>query len=44
MLEEGSFRGRTADFLFMFLFGGAIMTVSFTESLNTSEHGVQYLN
>lgn len=27
MLEEGSFRGRTADFVFMFLFGGAIMTV-----------------
>lgn len=29
MLEEGSFRGRTADFVFMFIFGGAIMTVSF---------------
>jgi len=28
MLEEGSFRGRTADFVFMFLFGGALMTVS----------------
>lgn len=27
MLEEGSFRGRTADFVFMFLFGGAIMTI-----------------
>ncbi|CAH3110564.1 unnamed protein product [Pocillopora meandrina] len=27
MLEEGSFRGRTADFVFMFIFGGAIMTV-----------------
>ncbi|XP_022781511.1 derlin-2-like [Stylophora pistillata] len=27
MLEEGSFRGRTADFVFMFMFGGAIMTV-----------------
>ena len=26
-LEEGSFRGRTADFLFMFLFGGFLMTV-----------------
>lgn len=26
MLEEGSFRGRTADFVFMFLFGGALMT------------------
>ena len=29
MLEEGSFRGRTADFLFMFIFGGTVMTVSF---------------
>lgn len=29
MLEEGSFRGRTADFVFMFLFGGLLMTVSF---------------
>lgn len=29
MLEEGSFRGRTADFVFMFLFGGILMTVSF---------------
>ncbi|KAG9341452.1 hypothetical protein JZ751_019262 [Albula glossodonta] len=28
MLEEGSFRGRTADFVFMFLFGGVLMTVS----------------
>ncbi|XP_070572557.1 derlin-2-like [Ptychodera flava] len=27
MLEEGSFRGRTADFFFMFLFGGTIMTL-----------------
>ncbi|KAK2170330.1 hypothetical protein LSH36_3g13031 [Paralvinella palmiformis] len=27
MLEEGSFRGRTADFLFMFIFGGAVMTI-----------------
>lgn len=29
MLEEGSFRGRKADFVFMFLFGGVLMTVSF---------------
>lgn len=29
MLEEGCFRGRTADFVFMFLFGGIVMTVSF---------------
>nr|XP_019613281.1 PREDICTED: derlin-3 isoform X1 [Rhinolophus sinicus] len=27
MLEEGSFRGRTADFVFMFLFGGILMTL-----------------
>ncbi|CAH3196255.1 unnamed protein product [Porites evermanni] len=27
MLEEGSFRGRTADFVFMFMFGGVIMTI-----------------
>lgn len=26
-LEEGSFRGRAADFLFMFLFGGTLMIV-----------------
>ncbi|XP_065830932.1 derlin-2-like [Oscarella lobularis] len=26
MLEEGSFRGRTADFFFMFFFGGLILT------------------
>jgi len=29
MLEEGSFRGRTADFVFMFLMGGTAMCVSF---------------
>lgn len=33
MLEEGSFRGRTADFVFMFLFGGFLMTVSFKSML-----------
>lgn len=27
MLEEGSFRGRTADFFYMFLFGGALMII-----------------
>jgi len=27
MLEEGSFRGRTADFFIMFLFGGTIMVM-----------------
>uniref|UniRef100_A0A672QX94 Derlin n=1 Tax=Sinocyclocheilus grahami TaxID=75366 RepID=A0A672QX94_SINGR len=27
MLEEGSFRGRTADFVVMFLFGGLLMTI-----------------
>ncbi len=26
-LEEGSFRGRVADFLFMFLFGGTLMII-----------------
>ncbi|XP_017744984.1 derlin-3 isoform X2 [Rhinopithecus roxellana] len=30
MLEEGSFRGRTADFVFMFLFGGVLMTSTLT--------------
>lgn len=29
MLEEGSFRGRTADFVVMFIFGGTLMIVSF---------------
>lgn len=28
MLEEGSFRGRSADFVMMFLFGGVFMAVS----------------
>lgn len=28
MLEEGSFRGKSSDFIMMFLFGGALMTVS----------------
>lgn len=27
MLEEGSFRGRTADFVYMFLFGGVLITL-----------------
>jgi Derlin-2/3 len=27
MLEEGSFRGRTADFFYMFLFGGFLMII-----------------
>jgi len=27
MLEEGSFRGRPADFIIMFLFGGTLMTI-----------------
>lgn len=27
MLEEGSFRGRTADFCFMFFFGGTLMII-----------------
>lgn len=29
MLEEGSFRRRTADFVMMFIFGGTCMIVSF---------------
>jgi len=29
MLEEGSFRGRTADFVFMFMLGATVMSVSF---------------
>lgn len=29
MLEEGSFRSRTADFVMMFLFGATSMIVSF---------------
>lgn len=29
MLEEGSFRGRSSDFVMMFVFGGALMIVSF---------------
>lgn len=28
MLEEGSFRGRTADFVFMFILGGVFMIIS----------------
>ncbi|KAL4223913.1 Derlin-2 [Mactra antiquata] len=27
MLEEGSFRGKTADFFFMFIFGGTLMII-----------------
>ena len=27
MLEEGSFRGKTADFIMMFVFGGFLMTI-----------------
>ncbi|XP_023235845.1 derlin-2-like [Centruroides sculpturatus] len=27
MLEEGTFRGRTADFFFMFVFGGTLMII-----------------
>lgn len=30
MLEEGSFRGRSSDFVMMFVFGGALMIVSFS--------------
>lgn len=41
MLEEGSFRGRTADFVFMFIFGGAIMTVSFMNHTSNAWNIVQ---
>lgn len=41
MLEEGSFRGRKADFVFMFLFGGVLMTVSFC-TLRLSIIGPKY--
>ncbi|XP_028024481.2 derlin-2 isoform X9 [Balaenoptera acutorostrata] len=34
MLEEGSFRGRTADFVFMFLFGGFLMTRTLCDSFS----------
>lgn len=27
MLEKGAFRSRTADFVYMFIFGGAVMSV-----------------
>ncbi|XP_061657554.1 derlin-2 isoform X24 [Syngnathoides biaculeatus] len=40
MLEEGSFRGRTGDFVFMFLFGGFLMTVSFY--IKGQEHAGAY--
>ncbi|XP_074177713.1 derlin-3 isoform X2 [Rhinolophus sinicus] len=35
MLEEGSFRGRTADFVFMFLFGGILMTGRASQHLDS---------
>lgn len=35
MLEEGSFRGRTADFVMMFLFGGMCMIVSLSPCSKT---------
>uniref|UniRef100_A0A5G2Q9Z2 Derlin n=2 Tax=Sus scrofa TaxID=9823 RepID=A0A5G2Q9Z2_PIG len=41
MLEEGSFRGRTADFVFMFLFGGFLMTR--LDRVSKSEHLTQVL-
>jgi Derlin-2/3 len=31
-LEEGSFRGRTADFFFLILFGAVLMTVTYNTS------------
>jgi hypothetical protein len=38
MLEEGSFRGRTADFVVMFLFGGVLMIVSFAAIVYLCTH------
>jgi hypothetical protein len=43
MLEEGSFRGRSADFFFMFIFGGFLMIVSFHTVILT-EIIVDYTN
>lgn len=37
MLEEGSFRGRTADFVVMFIFGGVLMIVSFLYKKHSTE-------
>ncbi|GIX77813.1 derlin-2 [Caerostris extrusa] len=34
MLEEGSFRGRPADFFFMFLFGGTLMIFTLFQFIN----------
>ena len=36
LLEENSFRGRTADFVWMLMFGAAIMTVSPSYNTNFS--------
>lgn len=35
MLEEGSFRGKSSDFIMMFIFGGALMIVSHLQKTNT---------
>lgn len=34
MLEEGSFRGKSSDFIMMFIFGGALMIVSSHQQCN----------
>ena len=44
MLEEGSFRGRTADFFFMFLFGGTLMTISFIICIKFTSTGTNQNN
>lgn len=41
MLEEGSFRRRTADFVMMFIFGGICMIVSLT---NNNYHNQSEIN
>lgn len=42
MLEEGSFRNRSADFVMMFLFGGALMLVSLEKTKAYLDH--QFFN
>lgn len=40
MLEEGSFRGRSADFVMMFLFGGIFMIVSLESWFSLQAHSI----
>ena len=44
LLEEGSFRGRTADFVFMFLFGaGAMLSVAPFVSIHFLGHSLTFM-